>query len=48
MEEKIVEEIMKECASWRERLLVKLFKKEFIKAYAIGNKNCFNNINSCL
>lgn len=44
MEEEIVREIIKECKNWKERLLVKLFAKMFIKVYHISRVNTINNI----
>lgn len=42
MEQKIFEEILKECKDWRERLLVKIFPKTFVKAYHVGRIKGFN------
>lgn len=44
MEKKILEEIVKECKDWKERLLVRLFPKVFVKAYNIGRINTFNHV----
>ena len=33
MEKDIIEEIVKECENWKERLLVRLFPNLFIKVY---------------
>ena len=41
MEELIVEEICKNC-KWYERVVVRLFKNTFIKAYHIGRIIMFN------
>lgn len=43
MEENIVEEIKKEC-NFREKILLKLFWKTFVKVYNIGKINYFNKI----
>ncbi len=42
MEEEIIEEIVKECKNWKERLLVRLFPKVFINTYKRGIKEGFN------
>lgn len=44
MEEKILKEIMKNCKDWRERLLLKMFPKTFVKAYHVGRIKGFNYI----
>lgn len=44
MKNEIIEEIMRECKNWRERLLVKLFPDTYIKVYHIGRINIFNEI----
>lgn len=44
MDEKILEEIMKECKNWRERVLIRLFPKMFVKVYHIGRRNGINYI----
>jgi len=41
MERDVVEKIMKEC-NWWERIIIKVFKKIFIKVYKIGVKVGFN------
>ena len=41
-EERIVEEICDEC-NFAERIIVRLFKKVFMKAYKIGISFGFNN-----
>ena len=41
MEEKIIEELMKECENWRERVIVKLFLKLFVSMYKLGLKEGF-------
>lgn len=43
MEKEIIEEIMKEC-NWWERIIVGLLTKLCLKIYALGGKNCFNNM----
>ncbi|MCI8485995.1 MAG: hypothetical protein HFJ20_02660 [Clostridia bacterium] len=43
MEENIVEEIKKEC-NLKERILLKVFAKMFVKVYHIGRINCFNSL----
>lgn len=43
MEENIVEEIKKEC-NLKERILLKVFKKTFIKVYNVGKINYFKKI----
>ena len=48
VDEKIVEEIVKECKNWRERLLVRLFPETYIKAYHIGRIKGFKTINNML
>lgn len=42
MDKEIVEEILKEC-KWYEIIIVKLLKKQFIKAYHIGRIRCWNS-----
>lgn len=44
MKDEIIEEIMRECSNWRERLLVRLFHNTYIKAYHVGRINAFNAI----
>lgn len=44
MEKEILEEIEKECKTWKERVLVSLFPKLFVKTYHIGRINTFNHI----
>lgn len=44
MKDEIIEEIMRECKDWKERLLVKLFSDTYIKAYNIGRINTLNAI----
>ena len=42
-------EILKEICvdlNWKEMVIVKLFKKTFIKAYRLGLVKCFNYYNS--
>lgn len=41
--EEVVEEIKKEC-NLRERVLLKIFAKTFVKVYHIGRIDCFNNL----
>ena len=43
-EERIVEEICDEC-NFAERIIVRLFKKIFVKAYLKGHIDTFNNTN---
>lgn len=42
MEDEIIEEIMKECKNWKERLLVRLFSDTYIKVYHIGRIKTVN------
>lgn len=42
MENEIVKEILKE-SKWYEIIIVKSFKKQFIKAYHIGRIRCWNS-----
>ena len=44
MEEKILKEIMKECKDWRERVLIRMFPKTFVKVYHVGRIKVFNYI----
>ncbi|MCI9000120.1 MAG: hypothetical protein HFJ26_04160 [Clostridia bacterium] len=44
MEEKILKEIMKECKDWRERVLIRMFPKTFVKVYHVGRIKGFNYI----
>lgn len=48
MENEIIEEIMRECKNWKERLLVKLFPDTYIKAYHIGRIKAVKSINNNL
>ena len=41
MEEEILKEICKDL-NWKERIIVRLFKKSFIKVYKNGVKTGFN------
>lgn len=43
MEKEMLEEIMKEC-NWKERLLVKILAKTFLKVYHIGRLNAVNAV----
>lgn len=43
MEKEIVEEIKKEC-NFRERILLKMFGKIFVKVYHIGRIKMFNSL----
>ena len=43
MEKYVVEELVKEM-NFKERILLKLFKRTFVKAYNIARVNTFNNI----
>lgn len=43
MEEKIVEEIKREC-NFKERILLKVFVKTFLKVYNIARIKAINNI----
>lgn len=42
MKDVVLDEVMKEL-SWKERIIVKLFKKTFYKMYKIGIAFGFNN-----
>lgn len=42
MEKEIIKEIIKEC-KWYEKIIVKLFKNQIIKAYHIGRIICWNS-----
>jgi len=42
--DKIREEIMRECENWKERLLVRLFPSIFVKVYHIGRIDTFNHM----
>lgn len=42
MEKEILKEVMEEC-KWYEKIIVKLFKKQIIKAYHIGRIICWNS-----
>ncbi len=44
MNEIIIEEILKEC-KWYEKIIIKIFKKLFIKMYKIGVKKGFKLAN---
>ena len=44
MEEKILKEIMKNSKDWRERLLLKMFPRTFVKVYHAGRIKGFNYI----
>lgn len=44
MKNEIIEEIMRECKNWRERLLVRLFPDTYIRAYHIGRIDTFNRM----
>lgn len=43
MEEEILREIMRECENWKERLVVKMFTRLFVKVYKMGITFGFNN-----
>ena len=43
MKDIVLNEVMKEL-NWREKIIVKLFKKIFIKIYGISGKNTINQI----
>lgn len=43
MEKEILEEMKKEC-NLKERILLKLFGKTFVKVYHIGRIDCFNSL----
>lgn len=43
MEENIVKEIEKEC-NFKERILLRLFTKTFVKVYNVGKINYFKKI----
>lgn len=42
MEKLIEQEICKNC-TFKEKVVVKIFRKTFIKTYHIGRINCINN-----
>lgn len=42
MDQKIVEEIMRECKNWREKIILKLFPHMCIRIYKAGVKEGFN------
>ncbi len=42
MEKEFVEEIMREC-NWKEKIIIKVFFKLFVKVYKIGITYGFNN-----
>lgn len=42
MEQEIIKEILEECR-WYEKIVVNLFKKQFINAYHIGRIVCWNS-----
>lgn len=44
MEEYVVEEIIRDL-KWHERIVVKVFKKIFVKIYRMGMIKCFNFYN---
>ena len=44
MEKEILKEIKRECKTWKEKVLVRLFPKLFVKVYQIGRINTFNYI----
>lgn len=44
MEKEIVKEICKDL-NWKERIIVRLFRKRFIKIYRLGVVKCFNYYN---
>lgn len=43
MKDVVLNEIMKEL-NWKERIIVKVFRKTFVKVYGITGKKIFNNI----
>ena len=44
MKNVVLNEVKKEL-NWREKIIVKIFKKTVIKVYGIAGKKVFNNIN---
>lgn len=44
MEERIVEEAKNEL-NWRERIVVRIFKRTFMKIYGIAGEKVFNQMN---
>ena len=42
MEKEILEELLKDCKNWRERIIVRIFTKTFIRIYKIGITFGFN------
>lgn len=44
LEKEVIIEISKEC-NFTEGIIVKLFKRLFVKVYGVAGKNSFNNIN---
>lgn len=41
MEKEILEEIVKECKDWKEKVLIRLFPKLFVKIYKEGIRQGF-------
>ena len=42
MEKEILKELLKDCKNWRERIIVRIFTKTFIRMYKSGVKKGFN------
>lgn len=43
MKDVLLDEVKKEL-NWKERIIIKIFKKTIIKIYGIAGKNVFNSI----
>ena len=43
MENVLLDELKKEL-NWKEKIIIKIFKKTIIKVYGIAGKNVFNSI----
>ncbi len=41
MEKEILNEILKNCKDWRERVLIRMFTRMFVKVYKLGIKEGF-------
>lgn len=44
MKEEVLKEVYKECESWKERIIVKLFPNLFIKMYGKIGMKIFNKL----
>lgn len=45
MEKEILKEICRDL-NWIERIIIRLFKKSFVKVYRLGLVKCFNYYNN--